>query len=374
MEIRIQTMSRLLSWKTAAPSAAALFLLTGCVSLPETRSISCSSAKTKPILVSSDGHSASVEVDVLTYNLEGLKWPARPGRGRYLEQIGAHIAMLRSTGKAPDIILFQEVFSKSAMDAAQAANYPSFVAGPARTQRRPPSDDSSLPGNRRAAKGEIGLRMVSGGLVIVSEFPMVASRAEPFPKGSCAGFDCLANKGMLLAEFVIPGVPGALTVVNTHMNAQGASRVAPRRYHAAHARQVQALSNFLGTAGSQQPLILGGDFNMQGSDQRFALFEKWQALELVHRYCMNHQQSCDVEMSWDGDAPWMDTQDLQLSSSSEAVTIRPIRVDAMFDGASEPKLSDHDGFRVTYQLSWQTDAPVPAKACIGRCLTAACPA
>ncbi len=117
-------------------------------------------------------------------------------------------------GKAPDIILFQEAFSKAAVDAVEAANYPSFVAGPRRTQRKPPSDAPSLPGNRRATKGEIGLRTLPGGLVIVSEFPMLASRAEPFPKGSCAGFDCLANKGMLLAEFVIPGVHGALTVVN----------------------------------------------------------------------------------------------------------------------------------------------------------------
>lgn len=358
-------MSRLLSWKCAGPAAAALLLLTGCMSLPDTRSVSCSSAETKPILISDDGRSASVEFDVLTYNLEGLKWPARAGRGRYLEEIGAHIAMLRSTGKAPDIILFQEAFSKAAVDAVEAANYPSFVAGPRRTQRKPPSDAPSLPGNRRATKGEIGLRTLPGGLVIVSEFPMLASRAEPFPKGSCAGFDCLANKGMLLAEFGIPGAPGALTVVNTHMNAQGSSRVAPRRYHAAHARQVQALSKFLHRAGSEKPVILGGDFNMRGSDQRFALFEEWQTLELVHRHCLEHQESCDVEMSWDGDAPWMDTQDLQLSSSSEAGSLRPIRVDAMFDGATEPKLSDHDGFRVAYQLSWQTDAPLPAKACAG---------
>jgi len=51
----------------------------------------------------------------------------------------------------------------------------------------------------------------------------------------------------------------------------------------------------------------------------------------------------------------MDTQELQLFESGAAVQIIPIRVEAMFDGsAGNPKLSDHDGFRVTYRVSWQT--------------------
>ena len=63
-------------------------------------------------------------------------------------------------------------------------------------------------------------------------------------------------------------------------------------------------------------------------------------------------------MSWDGDAPWMDTQDLQFFGEGEHVAIRPVRVEAMFDGgASGPRLSDHDGFLVTYELSWPAGTP-----------------
>lgn len=58
-------------------------------------------------------------------------------------------------------------------------------------------------------------------------------------------------------------------------------------------------------------------------------------------------------MSWDGDEPWMDTQDLQFFWPGDRVAIRPIRVEAMFDGGeSGPVLSDHDGFLVTYELRW----------------------
>lgn len=52
----------------------------------------------------------------------------------------------------------------------------------------------------------------------------------------------------------------------------------------------------------------------------------------------------------------MDTQDLQLFRSGSHVRIRPVRVMAMFDGRPDsPALSDHDGFRVIYELSWRVD-------------------
>ena len=58
-------------------------------------------------------------------------------------------------------------------------------------------------------------------------------------------------------------------------------------------------------------------------------------------------------MSWDGDAPWMDTQDLQLFRAPRDTILVPVRVQAMFDGSKgDPKLSDHDGFLVTYRLTW----------------------
>ena len=65
----------------------------------------------------------------------------------------------------------------------------------------------------------------------------------------------------------------------------------------------------------------------------------------------------EIQMEHVGDAPWMDTQDLQFFWPGDRVSIRPIRVEAMFDGGpSGPELSDHDGFLVTYELSWPRDA------------------
>ena len=69
-------------------------------------------------------------------------------------------------------------------------------------------------------------------------------------------------------------------------------------------------------------------------------------------------------MSWDGDAPWMDTQDLQLFAPGREVTVRPVRVEAMFDGSEgSPRLSDHDGFRVVYEIAWPVGIRPAAGAC-----------
>ena len=138
------------------------------------------------------------------------------------------------------------------------------------------------------------------------------------------------------------------------MNLQGASKVPRERHAAAHGRQVAALADFIETVSLPgTPTILGGDFNMRRSELRYERFAGMQRLTLVHRYCIDQPAVCDVRMSWDGDAPWMDTQDLQLFASGTRVAVRPYRVEAMFDGSPDnPKLSDHDGFRVHYRLSW----------------------
>ena len=92
---------------------------------------------------------------------------------------------------------------------------------------------------------------------------------------------------------------------------------------------------------------------MRHSDERWAAFSRYQSLSLVHEVCNHPASQCDVRLSWDGDAPWMDTQDLQFFWSGSTVSVRPVRAEAMFDGSPDsPTLSDHDGFLVTYALSW----------------------
>ncbi|WP_420141667.1 endonuclease/exonuclease/phosphatase family protein [Sphingomonas sp.] len=337
----------------ASSAVLACVALASCASLPRERFAACRGDIRPPAVTISDWR-ASTTLDVLTYNIEGLGWPARSGRGPALRRIAAILADLRQKGRGPDIVLFQEVFSGAAVKSVARSGYPDLVTGPGRTQRGPKAADVTLPGRSRPRKGELGIRLATSGLVIASRFPVIATASEPFSRASCAGFDCLANKGIVLARLAIPGVPDPIDILNTHMNSQGASGVAPPRYLASHHAQVHELSRFMERNSILgHPIILGGDFNMRRSPSRFAVFRAAQPLDLVHQYCLDPANGCDVRMSWDGDEPWMDTQDLQLFASGSRVAVAPIRVAAMFDGNDGiPVLSDHDGFRVTYRLSW----------------------
>ena len=305
-------------------------------------------------MIAADGITATTTLDVLTFNIEGLGWPARTGRKASLQAISKTLVALEAAGQAPDIVLIQEMFSPAAVRAVRETSYPNLVSGPSRTDRKQLPKAPRMPGSYLWKKGELGFHLAGSGLAILSRYPIVSTRSEPYGR-RCAGLDCLSNKGALHARIAIPQVPETIDLFDTHMNSQGASRVPLQRHAAAHQRQVSELADFIQTESlPDTPTILGGDFNMRRSELRYQRFAGTQRLTLVHRYCIEKPDSCDVRASWDGDEPWMDTQDLQLFGSGKRVAVRPIRVEAMFDGsANSPKLSDHDGFRVVYQLSWQ---------------------
>ncbi|MFD2498231.1 endonuclease/exonuclease/phosphatase family protein [Rhizorhabdus histidinilytica] len=252
--------------------------------------------------------------------------------------------------------MFQEMFSGRAKRAVAASGYPAIVAGPQRLTFAGRATDEPLPGKSRFRRGELGLKLLGSGLAIASRYPLDGIELHPYGLRSCAGIDCLANKGIVRALLHMPGVPVPVELYDTHMNSQGASRAPKPRALAAHMRQSREASGFIaGVNEPAYPLIFGGDFNMRWSEERFADFSRYVPLEIVHRWCVAPDHGCDVRMSWDGDEPWMDTQDLQLFRSSPMVAIRPIRVEAMFDGGALPRLSDHDGFLVTYELRWRAD-------------------
>ncbi|CAN7301803.1 endonuclease/exonuclease/phosphatase family protein [Phenylobacterium sp. LjRoot219] len=314
-----------------------------------------------------DGY-ARTTLDVMTYNIEGLAFPARMNRGPRLAAIGKQLAALRQTGDAPDIVLFQEVFSDAARNAVTIAGYPHTIHGPGRGHKRalPAAKAVRVGAGRRSFKrGEIGLKFTSGGLAIASRYPIEMHKSEPFASKSCAGFDCLANKGALFARVMLPGVPDPIDIFDTHMNSRTASGAPPRRTLPIHHAQAGELASFIDAVNNVgNPTLLGGDFNMRRSEARFDFLEPLLPLTLVRRFCQTLGSGCDVRMSSDGDAPWMDTQDLQFFRSGTRVQVRPIRIEALFDGSTDsPQLSDHDAVRVVYELTWPSPDTTQAKLC-----------
>lgn len=346
-----------MSQRALVGAAVLAGLLAGCGGKPPLRKMACADAPALKIETSADGTTKSAQFSVLTYNLEGLPWPARKGRAEPLREIGARLAAMNADGSAPDIALFQEMFSPSAKQAVEGSGYGAIAPGPRRVRSPKDGPERKISGKAKPLKGELGLRVLGSGLSIASRYPIVARDREAFGRRACAGFDCLANKGVMMARIYLPGVPLPVDVYNSHMNARGASKVSEKRNLEAHRRQVAMASAFISdTSDGDLALIFGGDFNMRHSEARWEGFSQYHPLNLVHKYCMEEPDRCDVKMSWDGDAPWMDTQDLQFFGDGRKMRIRPVAVEAMFDGGeSGPQLSDHDGLKVRYEIQWDAE-------------------
>ena len=129
-------------------------------------------------------------------------------------------------------------------------------------------------------------------------------------------------------------------------------------------RQIAELRDLLAREWrGRGPLIWAGDINARGDLERFGLQEASLPGELAHRYCVDNPGHCAVESSWDNDAPWLDTQDLQGFLDGEWVRIKPVSIAARFDAPVDGRmLSDHDALEVRWRLSWR---PVSSEAELG---------
>lgn len=332
--------------------------LSGCSSHPDNPSTAEAPGKPPRIKVDLASGTASTDISVMTYNVAGLPWPIKKGRRAALKDIAAEIGKLRAEGRAPDIIVLQEVFTQPAERIAAA--YPHRVRGPRAADRSDtdaPALDEAFRRERRFLKGERLGKVMSSGLYILSDYPVAASYMTPFRRTSCAGYDCLANKGAMIAVIEIPGAPEPIQILNTHLNANRRSGVAEPRARAAHRQQVDEIGALMARARNDNwPFIYAGDFNTKRSEARFAHNADVMGGTLVTHYCLKPASGCDARMDWTGAAPWLDTQDLQGFESGSRVDVRPIRAEEMFNEPVNGRvLSDHDAYVVTYRLTWKLE-------------------
>lgn len=297
----------------------------------------------------------TAELRVMIYNVEGLAWPARSGRSPRLRMIGERLARMNREGRAPHVLLVQEAFSPAAIRMIRASGYRTAVPGPDREARR------SLPGEasrefrngRRLVKGEGIAPLLHSGLYVLSNLPVTEVRSEPFSRRACAGYDCLANKAVMMARVAVPGFSVPVDIYTVHFNSNGASGVSRERSNAAHRFQLRESAAFVeATRNPEAAMIFAGDFNMRRSEERHRRFAFKKPYPFARQYCVEEKGRCDIRMSFDGDEPWMDTQDLHAFDSGSRQQLVPIRIEAMFDDPVGGRpLADHDAYLVTYRLS-----------------------
>ena len=211
-------------------------------------------------------------LSVMTYNVEGLPWPARWDRDVSVATIARNLAALRSIGRQPHVVSLQEAFTDQAKRIGVQAGYRYAAIGPSREDAGSPAltaRDRSFARDASLLKGERSGRLLDSGLVILSDYPILAVRSLPFPAYACAGFDCLANKGMVMALIRVPGYSEPVAIADVHFNSRHSSGVAPARSDYAFMRQVDAMASFLKVnAPHNLPLIVTGDFNVGKASDR----------------------------------------------------------------------------------------------------------
>jgi endonuclease/exonuclease/phosphatase family metal-dependent hydrolase len=337
------------------------------------------------VVVDQATDTASMEISVMIYNVAGLPWPIGCGKSsretdengkRYpiacnrsegVRSIGDILGRLRGLELEPDILMLQEAFVEASDEVAERAGYPNWVSGPGPDDPAPKFSERASEeflAERSFWKGEkIGKRQPSG-LLIASNFPIIEQFNFPFYAWECAGFDCLANKGLTMVRVQVPGLPDPLEVITTHYNAKNSSGVSVERAHTAHRLQVDATREFLlQHSRFELPAIWGGDLNMRHSEDRIVYFveQAGDSLNEVSSWCMKNPGDCDVKIRSDSETPWFEYQDLQGWTSGTRVKVRPIRIEEVFDDPVDGIMaSDHTGFVVIYRLSWPvSDAEAP---------------
>jgi endonuclease/exonuclease/phosphatase family metal-dependent hydrolase len=313
------------------------------------------------------------DIDVLIYNVAGLPWPIRKNRTHAMSLIGDALLKARHDGEEPDIILIQEGFRKGTRRLLENSGYPNWVRGPATKDRAPKFSSRATPQfieGRRFFKGEKIAKIMDSGLYVLSNFPIRKKVTAPFYSGECAGFDCGSNKGVLWAEIEVPGMPGYLQMFTTHMQSREAAGVSFERSLTAYNLQFDAMDEFVETVWTEhQPMIFGGDFNAKNAKNRLDYMsdtnvrrpsKRTELVKLTQHYCVTNPHICKAELTSNGEAPWLDTQDWQGFSSGTRVKVTPIMIldieNLIVEEAPEIKgkrtLSDHGAVWVRYRLSW----------------------
>jgi endonuclease/exonuclease/phosphatase family metal-dependent hydrolase len=300
-------------------------------------------------------------LSVMTYNIEGLPWPVRLGREAAFTKIGARLEALRLLGEQPHIVVLQEAFTDQAKRIGVEGGYRYIVNGPDRSLAGAAittETDRAFQRDASFFSGERSGKVVDSGLQILSDYPILSVRRMAFP--TCAGFDCLANKGAVLAMIAVPGLGEPIAVVDVHLNSRRASHVADDRSLYAYRRQIDALDQFLAAnVKPGTPVIVAGDFNVGQRPARQAYFtahlRKWGerapgvVKDALHS-CLAAPAICGA-MPSDAAFSLARARDWELAVPGE-------RAELAVDGLSVPfgheiderMLSDHVGYVAYYDV------------------------
>jgi endonuclease/exonuclease/phosphatase family metal-dependent hydrolase len=308
------------------------------------------------------------DISVLTYNVAGLPWPLAKKDPEALRAIGLRLARMRAAGQAPSVVVLQEAFTGEAKAIGTRAGYPFIVEGPYLRSGTLPDE---VP-ERNWMLGETAGTAVDSGLVILSDLPVLEVKRAAFPEGACAGFDCLAAKGVVLVTLELPENRKVM-VADTHFNSRGACKAPVERSLAAYRRQAEFLARFIAENRAEDvPVIIAGDFNRGQRPSRIAALQsalgglaRRPMVDTLRAYMAEYPQA----LSGAADAITIveRARDLQFALDGEAARLSPVGADIPFGTEADGSmLSDHIGYTVRYRYSADSEDPGSATQTLPR--------
>ena len=313
------------------------------------------------------------ELSVMTYNIHGLPWPIAWGRPAQLARIAATLRDMRHAGRNPHIVVLQEAFTQDAQSIGRAAGYRYIAQGPSADMAGvavPARTGIPLADGRSWLKGEDMGKYVGSGLQILSDYPITGVRRMAYPALACAGYDCLANKGALMASIQLPDRPDQIDIVTTHLNSRRASEVSDDRSFEAYRLQIACLSAFIRQAHNPaHALIVAGDFNVgKAADRRNILMgaaeKRWVANGDIVRDAYDAASRGGIRLSPDAAFSQHRAKDWEFYAGGKATDISLIKIDVPFGHAADGSmLSDHVGYAALFKLSRRLGSPTnPAQS------------
>ena len=303
----------------------------------------------------------NVSLSVMTYNVKGLPWPIARNRDAAFEKIETRLLTLRKANIQPHIILLQEAFTERAKQIASRSGYRYLANGPSKNMintKRPGKEDLRFVETASFFKGEASGKSLDSGLQIASDYPILSIKRAAFPAFACAGYDCLANKGILLVTVAVPGSNTPVTIATTHMNSKRGSRVSHSRSLYAYRLQVTAIDAFLSANRDPKlPIIFAGDFNASSPARRSYLLDqgitKWSAFPVrsALQICMAAAVLQGKKMNFVANYVVARGRDWQFYASGTRGHLTATKFEIPFGRERNgTMLSDHVGYGIVYRL------------------------
>ncbi len=311
------------------------------------------------------GPANNVSLSVMTYNVKGLPWPIARNRDAAFEKIETRLSALRKVNAQPHIIVLQETFTERAKQIASRSGYRYLANGPSKNMinvKEPEKKDLRFVEAASFFKGETSGKSLDSGLQIASDYPILSVKRAAFPAFACAGYDCLANKGVLLVTVAIPGSDTPVTIATTHMNSKRGARVPHSRSLYAYRLQVAAIDAFLSANHDPNlPIVFAGDFNASSTARRRYLLDegttKWSALRVrsALQTCMAAGILQGKKIDNLANYVVVRGRDWQFFASGTRSHLTATKFEIPFGRERDgTMLSDHVGYGIRYQLQQAT--------------------